>query len=75
MGLLQETQPALLEVPRQHGPLAGSLLRALIHEPAQVPAGDLGSLKLFLQPPRAELGDRDAPEHLLPSGNGRRGPE
>eukprot|EP00969_Alexandrium_andersonii_P126959 5611050-Alexandrium_andersonii.AAC.1 len=45
MCLLQEADAALLKVPHQHRPLASSLLRDLVDQPAEVPTGNLGGLQ------------------------------
>eukprot|EP00969_Alexandrium_andersonii_P297689 13157452-Alexandrium_andersonii.AAC.1 len=74
MRFLQQAHPALLKVPDQHSPFAGSLLRALVHVPAQVPGGNLGGLQPLAQPLGAELVNRNVAEDLQPGGGGRRRP-
>eukprot|EP00969_Alexandrium_andersonii_P302346 13364783-Alexandrium_andersonii.AAC.1 len=56
----------------QHSALASSLLGALIHQPAKVPASDLRSLTFLPQPAAPELLHGDVAQDLLP-GRSRRG--
>eukprot|EP00969_Alexandrium_andersonii_P146701 6487183-Alexandrium_andersonii.AAC.2 len=71
MCLLQEADAPLLEVPHEHSPLAGSLLRALVNEPAEVPTCDLSRLEPLPQPPGSELLGRDATQDPQPRGSRR----
>eukprot|EP00969_Alexandrium_andersonii_P225261 9949275-Alexandrium_andersonii.AAC.1 len=61
-------------MPDQHSPFAGSLLRALINKPTEVPACKLSGLQPFPQPPGAKLLDGDLAEDLQPSGRCGRSP-
>eukprot|EP00969_Alexandrium_andersonii_P121221 5359120-Alexandrium_andersonii.AAC.1 len=58
----------------QYGPFAGSLLGALVHEPAEVPAGNFCGLEPLAQPADSEFFDSDVPQDLQPRGNRRGSP-
>eukprot|EP00969_Alexandrium_andersonii_P219473 9692600-Alexandrium_andersonii.AAC.1 len=61
-------------MPHQYSPFTGSLLRALVNQPAEVPAGNCGGLQPLSQPSGAKRLRGDVVEDLVPCGGSRCSP-